>query len=462
MNFLDQLAFGPERHPRAWLKSGIFAIVVLTLAGILLYLLIFNDYSFMRATIYTGTQQGRYFAVGSRLEDLARAKGGRLNAVETVGAMDNITRLTATNGSCVPSFALVQDGLPVSAQAGIVTLGRLPQPESLLLLTRRGRTIQSFNDLRRASVGIGPLGSGTEYLMRQLLEQQDLKALELRAENFNYESQAELLASGELDFAAMVMNENADLVRTLVNKYSLDVVSPIDIEGLVARERWLRLGKIPVGFYDVTQPSPAADRVVAQVDTLVMANSCVHRAERIALLVLLSEEFPSFIRSNPPPAAKSQDEAPLAEEARAFFAAGGPELADRYFPSLVNLMSPAYWIYLFMATTIVIKTTDTYSRFRLWRIDANRERLESQLKVFEHRYGSGASEESQSVDKVRIDAGERRNLENLFDEFERLQSRCRAQLRSLVTPMGSEMYYRYQEILIEAAKSRLTKLLQLT
>ena len=112
-----------------------------------------------------------------------------------------------------------------------------------------------------------------------------------------------------------------------------------------------------------------------------MTNACVHRAERIAFLMLLSEEFPSFVRNNPPPAAKSQDSAPLADEARQFFASGEPELADKYFPWLVNLMSPAYWIYLAMAVTILFNAMNAYSRFRLWRIDAGRELLESRLRA---------------------------------------------------------------------------------
>ena len=88
--------------------------------------------------------------------------------------------------------------------------------------------------------------------------------------------------------------------------------------------------------------------------------------------MLLREEFPNFVRVNPPPSAKSQDSAPLADEAREFFASGEPELADKYFPWLVNLMSPAYWIYLVMAATVLLNAVGAYSRFRLWRIDANR------------------------------------------------------------------------------------------
>ena len=97
------------------------------------------------------------------------------------------------------------------------------------------------------------------------------------------------------------MNENAEMVRTLANKYDLEIVAPADIEGLVARDKWLRLGRIPAGYYDIAKPIPATDKLVAQVDTLVMTNACVHRAERVAFLMLLSEEFPNFVRVNPPP-----------------------------------------------------------------------------------------------------------------------------------------------------------------
>src|SRR5208337_2339906 len=100
-----------------------------------------------------------------------------------------------------------------------------------------------------------------------------------------------------------------------------------------------------------------------------------------AFLKLLSDEFPAFVRSNPPPAARSQDAAPLADEAREFFANGQPALPDRYFPRLVNLMSPAYWIYLAMGITILLNASDIYSRFGLWRIDSSRVALESRLKA---------------------------------------------------------------------------------
>ena len=88
-----------------------------------------------------------------------------------------------------------------------------------------------------------------------------------------------------------------------------------------------------------------------------------------------------FLRVNRSNASGSSNSLPLAAEARQYFATGEPELADRYFPWLVNLLSPAYWVYLLMAVTITFKCMSGLSRFRLWRIDAPRERLENGLQV---------------------------------------------------------------------------------
>jgi NMT1-like family len=374
---------------------------------------------------------------------------------------------------CVPAFAFVQDGVPAPADAGLTTLGRLPQPESLFLFARRGRAINTFGDLKGASVGIGPEGSGTAYLMQQLMENSDLSGLGLKASNHDLEAQAGLVRDGQLDLAASVMNENAEMVRMLANKYDLEIVAPADMEGLVSRDKWLRLGRIPAGYYDIAKPNPTSDKLVAQVDTLVMTNSCVHRAERVAFLMLLSEEFPNFVRVNPPPAAKSQDSVPLADEAREYFASGEPEIADKYFPWLVNFMSPAYWIYLAMAATVLLNAVGSYSRFRLWRIDANRALLEGRLKALAYpgltdeqikaRAHSGITREQIRAlppETVIQTSKDREAAEALMKDFDALRRRCEDQMTSYVTPMGSEMYYRYQEWLIDEARAALGVLLR--
>ncbi len=152
--------------------------------------------------------------------------------------------------------------------------------------------------------------------------------------------------------------------------------------------------------------------------------------------------------------------APLSDEARRFFTNGEPELADKYFPRLVNLMSPAYWIYLVMAITVLLNALAAYSRFRLWRIDANREMLESRLKALAGLRPSAEHVKTLPPEAMLKTPEDRKAAEDLMKELEALRLRCEGQTRSMVTPMGREMFYRYQESLIEDAQAMLAGLLR--
>ena len=419
-----------------------------------------HDYAYLHASLLAGAPGGRYHSLSTRLATRAQREHGSLIVVPTAGSIENVNRLIENQGRCAATFALVQDGTPVPADAGLEMLGRLPEPESLLLLGRQNRTFLTFADLRGASIGIGPKGSGTAYLLRQLFEDPDLRGLDVRLSYHELDDQARLVGQGKLDLAAVVMEENAALLRTVVNQYDLDTASFQDLEGLVARHPWLSLGHIPAGLYDLVRPTPAVDKPVARINTLVVANSCPRRAERVALLMLLSAELPGFVQANPPKYTYSATALPLAAEARQYFIKGEPELADLYFPWLVNLMSPAYWVYFVMAATILFNALKGISRFRLWRIDAARERLERRLKELTDPGLTHAQirvfPDGHSLTGASACAAAR----SIRDQLAQLRARCQHYASSIVTPMGDEMFYRYQQSLIDEATTTLTLLLQ--
>ena len=58
-------------------------------------------------------------------------------------------------------FALVQDGTRLPGGSGLELLGRLPQPESLIILGRDLERVRVPLDLAGLRIGIGPVGSGT-------------------------------------------------------------------------------------------------------------------------------------------------------------------------------------------------------------------------------------------------------------------------------------------------------------
>ncbi len=448
----------------AWFGKGFVRFLLLMAAAAVVAAFaagfgIAHDYGYLRASVLTGSQGGQYYALATRLADRARRQRGTLSVIPTAGSIENVTRLAAGQGQCAEKFAFIQDGTPVPSDARVELLGRLPQLESLLLLAKQGHAFRNFSDLRGASIGIGPQGSGTAYLVRQLFDDADLRELDARLSNHELQDQVQLVAKGELDIAALVMQEDAAFLRDVIRQYGLDIVSPRDLPGLIARYPWLELGHIPAGRYDLVRSVPALDRQIAQLGTLIIANSCARRADRVALLMLIAAEFPGFIRGNPPSSTSSATAMKLAPSAQQFFITGEPEIADRYFPWLVNLLSPAYWVYLFMAATVLFNGLKVFSRYRLWRIDAARENLEAELKGLVDPKLTHAQIRELPAEGVMTGSEKRTAAQAIMDRLLELRARCQRQTNSLVTPMGEEMFYRYQQALIDEATTSVGALL---
>jgi TRAP-type uncharacterized transport system substrate-binding protein len=451
-------------RPTNWRGKGLLRLLLIivtaiTIAALASFFGIARDYGYLSSTLLSGIPEGKYHELATNLAERASRGHGRIAVVSTEGSVDNISRL-AKQERCVATFAFVQDGTPVPSDLRVEVLGRLPQSESLLLLGRRDRAFSSFADLRGSSIGIGPEGSGTAYLMLHLFKDRDLAALDVRLSHHERPEQIEMVAGGELDLAAFVMAEDAQFIQTAVRQHDLDIAAPKEIEGLVRRHPWLSLGRVPAGLYDLARPTPPVDKAVAAIDTLVLANSCTGRAQRMALLTLLRAELPGFVRNNPPRSAGSANALPLAPEARQFFVSGEPEIADRYFPWLVDLMSPAYWVYLLMAVTLLFNAMRGFSRFRLWRIDSAREKVDVRVGQLT---GPGLTREQVRTNPpgdVLSDPDSRAGAQDIIDQLTRLRARCQRYTSSFVTPMGDEMFYRYQEALIDELLAAVGALLQ--
>ena len=207
----------------------------------------------------------------------------------------------------------------------------------------------------------------------------------------------------------------------------------------MARDKWLRWAGSRPAITTSPNRFPRPTSSSAQVDTLVMTNACVHRAERVAFLMLLSEEFPNFVRSTRRPRRSRRTARRWPTKRASSSPAASPRLADKYFPWLVNLMSPAYWIYLAMAATILLNALGAYSRFRLWRIDANRGLFEARLRALAYpglsedqikaRAHSGLTREQIKAlppEAVIQTPQDRKAAEDLMKDFERFAAAARS------------------------------------
>src|SRR5262249_20431143 len=202
------------------IARAVFLIVVAALlAAVAAAFGVARDYGYLHASILTGSPGGHYHALATHLSERAKREHGTLTVIPTAGSIENVSRLASNSSRCSDMFALIQDGTPVPSEARLELLGRLPRPESLLVLSRAGRTFHALPDFRGTSIGIGPQGSGTAYLMQQLLADTDLREMDIDLSHHELSEQARLVAEGKLDLAAFVMQEDAEFLQNIIRQY---------------------------------------------------------------------------------------------------------------------------------------------------------------------------------------------------------------------------------------------------
>ena len=113
-----------------------------------------------------------------------------------------------------------------------------------------------------------------------------------------------------------------------------------------------------------------------------------------------------------------------------------------------------------MAVTILFNALKAFSRFRLWRIDAAREKLETALKELVDPTLTHVQMRAVPAERVTAVPERRAAAEAIMERLVELRARCQRQTSSLVTPMGDEMFYRYQQSLIDEAATTVGALLQ--
>jgi hypothetical protein len=111
-------------------------------------------------------------------------------------------------------------------------------------------------------------------------------------------------------------------------------------------------------------------------------------------------------------------------------------------------MPTASWIQLALAVSVLFNAMGAANRFRLWRLDAIRVRIEKELPAL-FRPGITVGEIPRARTDPSLEGEEvRARLASVIQRLESLSARCRRQSLSMVVPMGGEMAYRYQERLV--------------
>ena len=402
------------------------------------------DLSHVDVAILSGSAQGNYHAIVDKAAAEAKRRSGRIANVASAGSVENLARLSAARESCEVQFALVQDGLPWPDGHPFVLIGRLPTSESLIVLGRDADRIRAVADLRGMRVGVGPVGSGTEHMARQVIAQ--VAELGLKTSTQPIADQLAMLERGELDLGAMVIERDAALVAQAVRDRNLQILDFAGADAVSNRLPSARPGIIRAGHYDPVRVLPPTDKRVIDVDTLFIGNGCARESVTQGTIVAMTAVFPDFVRTN--------RERPnltgltYATASRSFIDEGGPDRLGEHVPWVIDIMPMSRWLQLIFAFSMLFAAQALWHRFRLWRLDAARVGIESEVgKLFPARM-TVAEIAAQAPDETQRTAAVRARVDGLIADLVALSKRARKQSLSMLVPMGQEMAYRYQEQLV--------------
>ena len=445
-----QRRLGAVQTPTRALKTTLLFAVLGAVAFGVAYYGRNPDLAHVKSRFCPGTERGNYYAVVQKMAVEAKRHRGRIDNIATAGSVENIARLAAGKASCSVQFALVQDGMSWPPDDAFELIGRLPRSESFVLVGRNADAIRTVQDLRGKRIGIGPAGSGTDYVARSVLTQLD--GLDIKMSAHPLVEQLALVESGELDLAAMVIDKDAQLVVEAVRDRNLQVVDMPGAEALANRLPFAHAGRIEEGHYDPTRQLPSMDKHIIQIDTLVISNGCARESATQGVIAVLAYVFPDFVRVNrerPQPHGSSAGirREQLLQRRRP--RSGGRRMCRgsstscrrragcssrlRYRCCLAR--RPSSIVFAFGAST----RNALASRTRLpacsdctppWMISPR-------WRPEDARAGPETG--------ARIDA--------LIAELGVLAQRCRRQSLSFMVPMGQEMGYRYQETLIGRSRA---------
>jgi hypothetical protein len=170
--------------------------------------------------IASGAENGAYHAFAQQYARLLAGDGIRLDVIPTAGTADNLELLERGE----VSLALVQGGSASEAdRANLQSLGSLFL-EAVWVFTPPTRSIRRLNELTGKRVAVGPAGSGTQLLAKQLLGANGVSESNATFVQIDTSDFVPLLVRGELDAGIVVASAEAPIVHTLAEQPQLELL----------------------------------------------------------------------------------------------------------------------------------------------------------------------------------------------------------------------------------------------
>ena len=335
-----------------------------------------------RVVIATGAEDGAYFYYAGRYADYFDEYGIKLEVRATTGSVENF-RLLAEEDSTV-DIAFVQDGVATSEEGPYLeSLGAM-YFEPVWVFYRASADLERLGDLQGLRLAIGPEGSGTRKLARQLLAANAVREPKNRGNDLAGDAAAKALREGRVDAAVMVASPHSKAVRSLLADSRVRLLSFAQAAAYTKHFPYLTAVTLPRGAIDLVNDIPPQDVQLVATTANLLVRDDLHPAIvklMAAAAKQVHEEAGLFSARGAFPDVKDT-EFPMNADAERYYRSGPPFL-QRFLPFWAAIQVDRMIVFLVPLIALVLPLMRVAPALYQWRIRSRIYRNYGELKFLE-------------------------------------------------------------------------------
>lgn len=362
------------------------------------------------AVIATGSRNGAYFSTAQAYADYLGNNGMTLNIRETAGSIENYELLLDPASGVVA--AIVQGGtLPQGAEDKLEAVVSIYY-EPVWVFVRNDANVNDLRDLRGKRIAVGPQGSGTRMLARELLAANGVKnperpdkGLEVFTESdLTGEKAATALANGEIDAAFIVSSPDAPIIAYFMSASNVALLGINRSMGYERAFNYLAAVTLHEGSLDFANNLPARDTpLIAPAATIVVRQDTHVAVVQLLVQAAVREHERGTLLSPPgtfPSTART--DLPVPEETK-YYLKRGPSFLQRHMPFWLASLVDRLLIMMLPLLTLIIPLARMAPPTYRWRIRSRIYRWYSELREADEHLRTGADREAIVRDAKRMD-----------------------------------------------------------
>jgi TRAP transporter TAXI family solute receptor len=353
--------------------------------------------------ISAGAEGGAYFRYAQEYRDILKRDGITLEVKPSAGSLQNLQRLRGDAPQAVTG--MVQGGTTDPEDSStLLSLGGMFY-EPVWIFHRLAPNTDRLAQLRGRKIAIGPAGSGTRHLARQMLQINDISEVNSTLRELSTKEALQALLKGDIDAALFVASPDAEAVQTLLRAPNVRLMSLAQAEAYARRYPYLAHIVLHKGVVDLAGGIPAQDVNLVAAIAILAVRDDLHPALQFLLTQAAAEVHRKsgiFNGSKYFPQVR-ESELPVSEVAERY-SKNGPPFLQRYLPFWLAVLMERLIVFLLPLITVALPAMKIMPEIFDWRIKRRLWHWYEELKKLERAIAETPDDRARHVTELkRID-----------------------------------------------------------